>query len=62
VSRASARDWIASLNVGQSLMSPEKWSGLCFSSPPLPGVMLMRRVAAELGSGARSHRKGARPS
>jgi hypothetical protein len=28
VSRASARDWIASLNVGQFFVSPEKWSGL----------------------------------
>jgi hypothetical protein len=36
------------LNVGQSLISPEKWSGLSLSSPPLPGVMLTRRVAAEL--------------
>jgi len=48
LSRASVRDWIASLNVGQSLISPEKWSGLSLSSPPLPGVMLTRRVAAEL--------------
>jgi hypothetical protein len=40
------------LNVGQSLISPEKWSGLSVSSPPLPGVMLTRRVAAEnLGAG-----------
>jgi hypothetical protein len=62
VSRASARDWIASFNVGQSLTLPDKWSGLYLSSPPLPGVMLTRRVAAELGSRARSHQKGARPS
>jgi hypothetical protein len=62
VSWASARDWIASLNVGQSLISPEKWSGLSLSSPPLPGVLLTRRVAAELWSRARSLRKGARPS
>jgi hypothetical protein len=31
-------------------------------SAPLPGAMLTRRVAAELGSGARNHRNGARPS
>ena len=42
VSRASARDWIASLNVGQSLISPEKWSGLSLSSPPSAGGTLDR--------------------
>jgi hypothetical protein len=52
VSRASARDCIASLNVGQSLISPEKWSGLYLSSLPLPGAMLTRRAAAELGNRA----------
>jgi hypothetical protein len=62
VSRAAACDWIASLNVSQSLISPEKWSGLSLSSPPLPGVILTRRVATEVGSGARNHPNGARPS
>jgi hypothetical protein len=64
VSRVSARDWIASvsLNVGQSLISPEKWSGLSLSSPDLPGAMLTRGAAAELGSGTGSQRNGARPS
>ena len=63
VSCLSACIWIASLNAGQSFVSPEKKSAaLSFSSMPLLGVMLARSAAVELGSGARSHRNGARPS
>jgi hypothetical protein len=40
----------------------DKRNRLKLTAPPLPGVMLTRRVAAELGSGARNYRNGARPS
>jgi hypothetical protein len=59
VSCLSARVWVTSLNGGQSLASLEKiGDGLSLSSMPLPGAMLARSAAAELGSGARSHRNG----
>ena len=49
----------------QSFVAPEKTSaGLSVTSmmPLLPGAMLVRSAAVELGSGTLSHQNGARPS
>ena len=66
VSYLSASNWIASLKTDQSFVAPEKTSaGLSLTSmmpPLLPGAMLVRSAAVELGSGTLSHQNGARPS
>ena len=65
VSCLSASNWIASLKTDQSFVAPEKTSaGLSLTSmmPLLPGAMLVRSAAVELGSGTLSHQNGARPS
>ena len=52
----SYKDWVRVIGARAAAgIGGPKCSGLSLSSPPLPGVMLTRRVAAELGSGARNH-------
>ena len=67
VSCLSASNWIASLKTDQSFVAPEKTSAglseaLTSMMPLLPGAMLVRSAAVELGSGTLSHQNGARPS
>ncbi len=63
VSRSSARDWIVSFERGPVLdLAREVERVVCVISALTRGHADATRGSRELGSGARNHRNGARPS